>query len=88
MLGMKEDAGNHDFLSKLFSLTVPKHFIEEPFSAVVQKNSGVGKSLMIEVRGKEYQDFPSKTFCLIKLKFFVGEIFSVSPNSVIEKVCW
>ena len=26
--------GNHDFLSKLFSLTVSNQFIEEPFSVV------------------------------------------------------
>ena len=28
----------HDFLSKIFSLTVPKPFVEEPFFAVFQKN--------------------------------------------------
>ena len=43
MLGMKEEAGNHDFVQKLLCLTVPKLFVEEPFSAVVQKISGVGK---------------------------------------------
>ena len=29
MLGIRED-GHHDFPSKLFRLTVPKHFVEEP----------------------------------------------------------
>ena len=35
--------GNHDFPSKLFCLTVPKHFVEEPFYAVFQKISGSEK---------------------------------------------
>ena len=30
----------HDFPSKIFCLTVPKHFVEEPFYAVFQKVSG------------------------------------------------
>ena len=38
----------HDFPSKIFGLTVPKHFVEEPFYAVFQKNSGSEK-----VYGKE-----------------------------------
>ena len=33
----------HDFPSKLFCLTVPKHFVEEPFCAVFQKISGIKK---------------------------------------------
>ena len=120
MLGMKEEAGNHDFLQKLFCLTVPKLlvgesfsvslisclenigvkrgggfcvtvpklFVEEPLCAVVQKISGVGKSLLKEGRGREYQDFPSITFCLKNPLFFVAEIFSISLNSVIEKNFW
>ena len=31
------------FLSKIFCLTVPKHFAEEPFYAVFQKISGSQK---------------------------------------------
>ena len=31
---------HHKFLSKYFCLTVPKHFVEEPFHAVFQKISG------------------------------------------------
>ena len=31
------------FPSKIFSLTVPKHFAEEPFYAVLQNNSGSEK---------------------------------------------
>ena len=30
---------HHSFLSKIFCLTVPKHFAEEPFYAVFQKIS-------------------------------------------------
>ena len=35
--------------------------------------------------GGEYQDFPSKGFCLTVPKIFVGESFSVSSISGIEK---
>ena len=35
--------------------------------------------------GGEYQDFPSKIFCLIVPKKFVGESYSNSINSGIEK---
>ena len=34
----------------------------------------------------EYQDFPSKNFCLTVLKIFVGETFSVALISGTEKV--
>ena len=33
----------HDFPSKNLFLTVPKHFVKEPFCAVFQKNSGCEK---------------------------------------------
>ena len=33
----------HDFPSKIFCLPVPKNFVEEPFCAVFQKNSGSEK---------------------------------------------
>ena len=36
--------------------------------------------------GGEYQQFPSKTFCLTVPKFSVGKLFSVSLLSGIEKV--
>ena len=32
-----------DFQSKIFCLTVPKHFVVEPFCAVIQKISGSEK---------------------------------------------
>ena len=35
--------------------------------------------------GREYEDFPSKIFCLTVPKNFVGEPFSVSLISDIEK---
>ncbi len=38
-----------------------------------------------EERGREYQDFPSKIFCLAVPKIFVGESFSASLVSGIEK---
>ena len=36
--------------------------------------------------GGEYQDFPSKNFCLTVPKISVGELFTVAINSGIEKV--
>ena len=36
--------------------------------------------------GREYQDFPSKIFCLTVLKISVGESFSVALISGSEKV--
>ena len=63
-----------DFPSKIFCLTVPKHFVEEPFGAVFQKFSGSEK-----VYGKEggggIEIFPSKIFCLTLPKSFAGEPF-------------
>ncbi len=43
----------------------------------------VAKKIMDKKAG-EYQDFPSKVFCLTIPKKFVGEPFSVSINSGIE----
>ena len=36
---------SHDFPSNIFCLTVPKHFVEEPFYAVFQESSS-GKKFM------------------------------------------
>ena len=38
------------------------------------------------MRGGEYQGFPSKVFCLTVPKNFVGEPFSVSLISGVEKI--
>ena len=46
----------------------------------------VAKSLWIRGGGK-YPDFPSKVFCLTVPKNFVGEPFSVSLISGVEKIC-
>ena len=43
-----------------FCLTVPKNFVGEPFSASVIAGT---EKVWIRERG-EYQDFPSKVFCL------------------------
>ena len=40
----KRGGGYHDFPSKLFCLTVPNHFVEEPFC--VSKNFGYQKNCM------------------------------------------
>ena len=43
------------------------------------------EKFMDQRRGGEYQDFPSKNFCLTVPKNFVQEPFSVSVFSGIEK---
>ncbi len=40
----------------------------------------------MDKKAGEYQDFPSKFFCLTVPKIFVGEPFSVSLISGIEKI--
>ena len=45
----------------------------------------VAKKFMDDKGGGEYQKFPSKIFCLTVPKNFVGEPFSVSLISGIEK---
>ena len=56
--------GYHDFPLKNFRLTVLKNFVEEPVG--VWENFGYRKNLRIrgEGQGSEYDDFPSKLFCL------------------------
>ena len=74
----------HDSPSKIFCLTMPKKFAEEPFCAVFQKSSGSEKIYGQE--GGKCQNFPSKFFCLKVPKNFVGEPSSLSLISGIEKV--
>ena len=47
----------------------------------------VAKNIMDKRGGGGYQDFPSKVFCLTVPKIFVGEPFSVSLISGVEKIC-
>ena len=60
---------------------MPKNFVGESFSVALI--SGIEKDLI--GRG-EYQDFPSRIFCLTVLSFSVGESFTVALISGIEKV--
>ena len=80
--GGKGDYPN--FPSKPFCLTVPKHFVEEPFCAVLENFSG-GEKVYGKERGGAYRNFPSKIFCLKVPKHFVGETLSLSLVSGIEK---
>ena len=57
--------------SKVFCLTVPKHFFEEPSYAVFQKIR-VAKKFMDKREG-EVSRFPAKVFCLTVPKKAVGE---------------
>ena len=47
----------------------------------------VAKKFMDKRGGGKYPDFPSKVFCLTVPKIFVGEPFSVSLISGVEKIC-
>ena len=64
---------------------MPKNFVGEPFCAAFQKISGSQK-FMDKRGGGKYPDFPSKVFCLTVPKIFVGEPFSVSLFSGVEKI--
>ena len=64
---------------------MPKNFAAEPFCAVFQKFP-VAKKFMDKRGGRESQDVPSKFFVSQCRKFPLGESFSVSLNSGIEKV--
>ena len=60
---------------------MPKIAVGEFFTVAII--SGIEK---VWIGGGEYQDFPSKFFCLTVPKNFVGEPFSVSLFSSTEKV--
>ena len=66
------------FCRKIFCLTVPKQFVEEPFCAVFQKISG-------SRGGGEYQDFPSKIFCLSAEKFRRGNFVLLQKFPLAKK---
>ena len=60
----KKGEGDYlNFPSKIFCLTVPEHFVEEPFCAVFQIISGCEKFMEKKLEG-DYLNFPSKNFCL------------------------
>ena len=69
----KRGCDSHFSVGK-FRLTLPQAFIGEPFCDVFQKKSGSEKAFG-KKGSREYQDFPSKTFCLTVLKNFIGEHF-------------
>ena len=76
---MRREEGIYPYFpSKSFCLTVPKHFAEEPFSAVYQKIAGNEKVYGKEMGKGEYRKFPSKNFCLKLPKQFVGEQLTLS----------
>ena len=59
---------------------MPKISVGESFTVALI--SGTEK---VWIGGGEYQDFPSKNFCLTVPKISVGEIFPVALISGIEK---
>ena len=83
MLGIREGGGIHDFQSKLFCLTVPKHFAEEPVCPVFQKISGSEK--VYGKKGRGVSRFSVEIFLSHSAEKFRGEPFSVSLISSIEK---
>ena len=75
------------FSVEFYCLTVPKHSVEEAFSAVYQKLAGNEKVYGKEMGRGECRKFPSKVFCLKLPKEFVGEPLTLSLVSGIENVC-
>ena len=75
--------GYHDFPSNLFCLTIPNHFVEEPFC--VSEKFVFRKILCL--RGK-YHDFVQKICFLTVPKSFTGEPFCVSQNFWCRKILW
>ena len=83
----------HDFLSKLFCLTVPKNFVGEPFCV---SQSFLYRKKFMDKRGggggggggREYHNILSKIFCLTVPKNFVEEPFCgvFQKNSGSQKV--
>ena len=66
----------HDFPLKIFFLTVPKNFVEEPFC--VSEKFWYGKKIMDEMGG--VTRFSGEKNCLTVPKKFVEEPFCVSQN--------
>ena len=93
----KRGSGHHDFPSKMFCLTVPNHFVEEPFCV----SESFGNQKILSPRGEnhdfyrnfvvsQYQkNFVGEPFCVSKKfwnqKNFVGEPFCVSKNFWYQK---
>ena len=79
---------NLDFLSKHYSLTVPKSFIGEPFC--VSEKFCYQKILSYE-KGEERREwvsfFPSKICCLTLSKTFIGNTPVFQKFSGLEKFC-
>ena len=86
----KKGGGYHDFLSKLFCLTVPKNFVGEPFCA--SQAFQYRKTLWIRGRGeggREYHNFLSKTLSHIAEKNRRGTpLCCVSENFRQRKCLW
>ena len=77
----KRGDGYHDFPSKLLCLTRPNHFVEESFCV----SESLGYRNFLGLGGKSH-DSLKKLFCLTVTKTSLGEPFSVSLFSVIEKI--
>ena len=78
---MREGGGVSGFSTEKFLSHSPENLRRESF--IVALISGTGKVCR---RKGEYQDFPSKHFCLTVPKISVGESFTVAFISGIEKV--
>ena len=75
----------HDISSIFFFVSQNRKTLQGNPSLVCFTKLPVAKKFF-DKRGGEYQDFVWKKFCLTLLKNFVGEPFSVSLISSIEKV--
>ena len=64
------------FSVEIFLSHSPKFFVEESFTVAAMSATG-----NVWIRRGEYQDFPSKIFCLTVPKNSVGESFTVAVIS-------
>ena len=74
----------HDFLSIFFVSQCRKYWQVNP-SVLCFRKLPVAKKIKDKRGGGEYQDFPSKVFCLTVPKKFKGEFFTVALISSTEK---
>ena len=82
---IREGVGSIKIFYRKFSFSQCRKFSQVNPSVLCFRKISVLKKFM-DKRGVEYQDFPSKTFCLTVPKNFVGKPFSVSLFSGAEEV--
>ena len=79
----KREGRNQDLPLKTFCLTVPEKFRRGILYCCIKF---LQRKCLWTRRGREYQEIPSKFFCVKVPKNSVGEYFTVAIISVTEKI--